>query len=564
MAQGSGSDEKEKDKKRHEIQKDIQIQSGSDGRRIGRWFIAETLGKGGYSWVKKGIDRKNGRIVALKFMERRLNSNGEWRKSQQTNIKNEIETLKCLRHVNIVRLLAYNLNAKYPDRSGKSRDVILLVLEYAAGGELFDYLYYTEKLEPILARTYFRQLVAGIECMHKCGIIHRDIKPQNLLLDNKYNLKITDFGLSKIDPTGNSNIKMNDWHVGTRGYQAPEILLKAKEYDKKIDIFAMGVVLFILLGGYPPFEHARDNDKWYQFIVHKKYKSFWKSHRNCGLRQEETDLITRMICYDPDKRISIDKIKKHSWFTNTHDILSNDDLIKVLRYRHQRMEQQRHSDPNKQNILQDSMKRPLIPKIVASIKEAGKTEQDLPPKLPENEIINPHDVYTSTKNTAYEVLQALGRAVTNNLNGNLIKPDYNNVEIEYAQYATETDKKEDMDAEEKDDDGWDGLYIDVVNFSLVFRAALQDLEDLTKSDVVYVHIGLYYDATSECNLVKFTCLSGDRQAFRKALQQLSTSAGAYLTGLDKKSTKIIMKKRENDQANDYIQQLYNKCFPDKK
>ncbi len=57
-------------------------------------------------------------------------------------------------------------------------------------------------------------------------------------------------------------------------------------------MFAMGVVLFILLGGYPPFEHAKDSDKWYKFIVNKKYKIFWKSHRNCGLRQEETDLIT--------------------------------------------------------------------------------------------------------------------------------------------------------------------------------------------------------------------------------------------------------------------------------
>ena len=184
----SGSDSKEQEKQK--IREDIRIEHDSDGRRIGRWFIGETLGKGGYSWVKKGIDRKNGRIVALKFMARRLNAQGEWKKSQQSSIKNEIETLKCLRHEHIVRLLAYNLNAKYPDRSGKTRDVILLVLEYAAGGELFDILYYTEKLEPILARTYFRQLVAGIECMHNNGIIHRDIKPQNLLLDNKYNLKV--------------------------------------------------------------------------------------------------------------------------------------------------------------------------------------------------------------------------------------------------------------------------------------------------------------------------------------------------------------------------------------
>ena len=92
--------------------------------------------------------------------------------------------------------MAYNLNAKYPDRDkSKSRDVILLVLEYAAGGELFDILYYTEKLEPILARTYFKQLVSGISHMHKNGIIHRDIKPQNLLLDNKYILKVSQYNM---------------------------------------------------------------------------------------------------------------------------------------------------------------------------------------------------------------------------------------------------------------------------------------------------------------------------------------------------------------------------------
>merc|ERR1719461_903332 len=441
----SGSDSKEPEKQN--IRGDVKVTQDSDGRRIGRWFIGETLGKGGYSWVKKGIDRKNGRIVALKFMERRLTSTGEWKKSQQNSIKNEIETLKCLRHENIVRLLAYNLNAKYPDRSGKTRDVILLVLEYAAGGELFDILYYTEKLEPILGRTYFRQLVAGIECMHLNGIIHRDIKPQNLLLDNKYNLKITDFGLSKIDPTGNSNIKMNDWHVGTRGYQAPEILLRKKEYDKKVDVFAMGVVLFILLGGYPPFEHAKESDKWYQFIVHKKYKNFWKSHRNCGLRQAETDLITRMICFDPEKRITIAKLRRHQWFTNK-EVLEGADLIKVLRYRHQEMERQRHADPKKQKILQNSVKRPVQPRIKAAIKAAGKTESDPPPSLPEGEVIAPHDILTSKLLSPYEVLQGLESAVLNNLNGVLLKPDYNEVEVVKADGDEDGDENQDGDGNE--------------------------------------------------------------------------------------------------------------------
>merc|ERR1712115_42790 len=149
-------------------------------------------------------------------------------------------------------------------------------------------------------------------------------------------------------------------------------------------------------------EHAKESDKWYQFIVNKKYKNFWKSHRNCGMRQQETDLITRIICYDPDKRISIEKIKKHQWFTNK-ELLETSDLIKVLRYRHQRMEQQRNSDPNKQKILQNSMKRSVQPRVLDAIKKAGKSEKDLPPPLPTNEIVNPYDIYTVMP--AYEVLQ---------------------------------------------------------------------------------------------------------------------------------------------------------------
>lgn len=590
-----------KGKDKSKIQEGVKISSAADGRRIGRWFIGETLGKGGYSWVKKGIDRKNGRIVALKFMERRLTSNGEWKKSQQQQIKNEIETLKCLRHENIIRLLAYNLNAKYPDRNKQSRDVILLVLEYAAGGELFDILYYTEKLEPILARTYFRQLVAGISCMHKNGIIHRDIKPQNLLLDNKYNLKITDFGLSKIDPTGNSNIKMNDWHVGTRGYQAPEILLRKKDYDKKVDVFAMGVVLFILLGGYPPFEHAKESDKWYQFIVNKKYKNFWKSHRNCGLRQQETDLITRMICFDPDKRISLEKIRKHSWFTNK-EILSNENLIKVLRYRHVKMEQQRNNDPNKQKILQHSMKRPVKPAILKTIEEANKdeyfmqsrdpelevededgmksfinqqrwhdigqkksenkyalTDKSEPPLLPDNEIINPQDVYTSGTLTAFEVLQGLEAAITEHLKGVPQKPDYNEL-VDFEAGKAESNK----DEAKTNEDDFDGTYIDVRNFSLVFKVALQDLDDnLMTTDSLLIHLGLYSVKVTEgtyCKLVKFTRLRGDREPFIKVIQELGKAAGQFLAGIDKDAQKAMKAgEKEQDEA---FQQLYKACFPD--
>merc|ERR1712087_859650 len=435
--------------------------------------------------------------------------------------------------------------------------------------------YYTEKLEPILARTYFRQLVAGIECMHNNGIIHRDIKPQNLLLDNKYNLKITDFGLSKIDPTGNSTIKMNDWHVGTRGYQAPEILLR-RDYDRKVDVFAMGVVLFILLGGYPPFEHARETDKWYQFIATKKSKSFWKSHRNCGLRQQETDLITRMICFEPEKRISIAKLRRHQWFTSK-EVLEGADLVKVLRYRHQQMERARHADPKKQAILQNSVKRPVKPLIKKVIEAAGKKEDASPPLLPEDEMVSPHDIYTSKLNTAYEVLQGLESAVTTHLQGELLKPDYNEIadleEIAAQEFAERDSDDEDEEDDQKDEvasseQEWNGCYIDVNNFSLSFKCALTDLDQMGQdTDVVLVHIAMYRVEETDCNLVKFTRLSGTRDAFIKTIGILSKSAGQYLTGLTDDAWKLVAAPKVNEDTDtaanerDRIQELYQKCFP---
>ena len=163
----------------------------------------------------------------------------------------------------MVRLYAYDLNAQYPtagkdvkdDTHGNAKanprqkyiDTILLVLEYAPCGELFDILYYTSVLTEFVARTYFKQLVDALEACHTANVVLRDLKPQNLLLDSKYNLKITGFGLSKIIQS-DANAVTKTSYVGPRGFQAPEVLLNQK-YDSKCDIFSAGVILFILMAG---------------------------------------------------------------------------------------------------------------------------------------------------------------------------------------------------------------------------------------------------------------------------------------------------------------------------
>jgi len=337
-------------------------------RIIGRWTIGGTLGKGGYSWVKRGQDIKTGKIVALKFMEK---ADVSWVKEQAKQVETEIEALKNIRHQNVMKLYAYNLNAQYPLAKGQDAaadthgqgtkvqggkedqkfiDTILLVLEYAPGGELFDILYYTSSLKEDVARTYFKQIIAGLEACHNANVVHRDLKPQNLLLDSKYNLKITDFGLSKIIQSDADAI-MKTTYVGTRGYQAPELLLNQK-YDLKCDVFSAGVILFILLAGYPPFEQASKSDKWFKPLIKANVDKFWKAHAKSPIIKQNMkakDLLTQMLCFDPKARIDVNGIKKHEWLQGT--VLKQKELITQIRDRHRKAEKKRRQDVRKMEDL---------------------------------------------------------------------------------------------------------------------------------------------------------------------------------------------------------------------
>lgn len=340
--------------------------SAEQQRIIGRWTIGATLGKGGYSWVKRGQDIKTGKIVALKFMEK---ADVSWVKEQAKQVETEIEALKNIRHQNVMKLYAYNLNAQYPLANNVSEDIghstsasktdqkyidtILLVLEYAPGGELFDILYYTSALKENVARTYFKQIIHGLEACHNANVVHRDLKPQNLLLDAKYNLKITDFGLSKII-TSDADAIMKTTYVGTRGYQAPE-LLENKKYDLKCDIFSVGVILFILLAGYPPFEQASKNDKWFKPLTKNNIEKFWRAHQKSPIVKipDAQDLLTKMLSYEPQKRIDINGIKNHAWFKG--ETLKQKELIAEIRDRHRKAEKKRRLDVRKMSDLAQSL-----------------------------------------------------------------------------------------------------------------------------------------------------------------------------------------------------------------
>eukprot|EP01084_Bolivina_argentea_P104200 186594_1 len=183
---------------------------------IGRWKISKLIRKGHNTWIHEGIDIENNKIVALKFISK---ADKSWVKQQVKQIETEIEALKKIRHKHVTKLYAYNLNAKYPinykpnkHKNGKKQHhnkkhslktkenidnnknnnknnnkqeykqeyitTVLLVLEYASCGELFNLLYYTSGLTEIIARTYFKQIIYAIQSCHNNGIIHRDLRPK--------------------------------------------------------------------------------------------------------------------------------------------------------------------------------------------------------------------------------------------------------------------------------------------------------------------------------------------------------------------------------------------------
>lgn len=172
------------------------------------------------------------------------------------------------------------------------------------------------------ARTYFHMLIDALEYCHSKGICHRDIKPENILLDTDFRLRLADFGFATFLSRGVLKTKL-----GTEGYMAPEI--RAKNYDgKQVDLFAAGIILFVMYAGGPPFEKAVPNDPYYKVLAAKQYNVFWGAHgkrKPAGFFSESfKDLINRMLALKPEDRLDINGIKNHDWYKG--EVLMLNDL----------------------------------------------------------------------------------------------------------------------------------------------------------------------------------------------------------------------------------------------
>jgi serine/threonine protein kinase len=211
-------------------------------------------------------------------------------------IEREIVIMKLIEHPNLLGLIDVYETSKE----------LFLILEYVAGGELFDYLVSKGRLRPSEARSYFRQIIFGLHYCHSFNICHRDLKPENLLLDGTRKVvKVADFGMAALQPSE----KMLETSCGSPHYASPEIVSGKSYKGTASDIWSCGIILFALLCGRLPFD-----DPNIQTLLGKV--RLGKFDMPEYLEPLAKDLIWRMLVVDPERRLTMREIMRHPWFTD--------------------------------------------------------------------------------------------------------------------------------------------------------------------------------------------------------------------------------------------------------
>ncbi|KAG8629920.1 hypothetical protein KVT40_001539 [Elsinoe batatas] len=307
--------------------------------KFGDYILGQTIGEGEFGKVKLGWKKDGGVQVAIKLIRRESLGHNP---NRLPKIYREIAILRGLQHPNIVRLHEMVETERH----------IGIILEYASGGELFDYILNHRYLKDHAARRLFAQLISGVGYLHKRGIVHRDLKLENLLLDRNKNIIITDFGfantfnpddelgeemeynlsnkdyvqrmnLEQIRPDGHRRGDLMQTSCGSPCYAAPELVVSDSLYTgRKVDVWSCGVILYAMLAGYLPFDDDPANPEGdninllYKYIVSTPltFPEYVTPHAR--------DLLRRILVPDPRKRADLFEVARHSWLSDYAHVVS--------------------------------------------------------------------------------------------------------------------------------------------------------------------------------------------------------------------------------------------------
>ncbi|DAA22814.1 TPA: serine/threonine-protein kinase MARK2-like [Bos taurus] len=266
---------------------DLMAISVNNSVHIENYDILQTIGEGQFAKVKLARHVLTKEVVAIKVIQKTNQSSSGLKEWNQ-----EINSLKTVSHANIVKLLEVI----------DTEEALFIVMEYVSGGDLFTYLEAKGRLTEGEARGLFRQLVSALQHCHQRGVVHRDLKLGNLLLDANNNVKISDFGLSNQWHPG----KKLDTFCGSPAYMAPELFLRMPYTGPEVDVWSLGVILYTMVTGSLPF---RGQDFWelQQRVLRGQY------HVPKSLSNEITDLLDRMLTLSPTNRGTLDDVWQHPW-----------------------------------------------------------------------------------------------------------------------------------------------------------------------------------------------------------------------------------------------------------
>ena len=263
--------------------------------------IKGVLGKGKFGLVKLGIHKESGRQVAVKIINKKLVS-----EVNVQQVKTEIDILKIAKHPNIIQL--YDVF--------ENEDTIYIIMEYCAGGDLFSYI---EKrgfrLPETRAAEIIHKLCTSVYFLHQYGIVHRDLKPENILMmddSETADIRLLDFGLGKIIGPGEYCTDP----FGTFSYVAPEVL-QEKPYNQKVDLFAIGVITYLLVAGFLPFDHETSEEEIARQTVYEPTpfpQSVWST-----ISVEARMFVDNLLSKNPDDRMNIQEVLQHKWLQKYND-----------------------------------------------------------------------------------------------------------------------------------------------------------------------------------------------------------------------------------------------------
>lgn len=259
---------------------------------IGNYVFQKTIGEGNFAKVKLATHKLTGQEVAVKVIDKSVLD-----EKKLSKLYREVKIMKGLHHPNIVKL--YEVI--------ETKNTVFLVMEYAAGGELYDYLVVHGKMKEKEARSKFRQILSAVSYCHQKRVIHRDLKAENLLLDANLDIKIADFGFSNYyDPEAKL-----DTFCGSPPYAAPELFQGRRYTGPEVDIWSMGVILYVLTTGCLPFD-GKNLQEMRESVCRGKYRIPFYLTDTCE------KLLRKFLVRDPVRRASLDMLIDDPWINESY------------------------------------------------------------------------------------------------------------------------------------------------------------------------------------------------------------------------------------------------------